>query len=207
MYIPADFDQSDPAAIAELCAASPLATLVVMTSHGMVANHIPLLAEGDGFIGHVALANPLHHDVTPDMPALAIFTAADWYVSPNWYPSKAQTHRAVPTWNYSAVHVHGTLEFSHAESEKRRVVSKLTTHFESQTNGAGGWRMGDAPGDFLKDKLANIVAFRLHVTRIEAKAKLNQNRSHDDVQGVAGEFEKRGNAGLARAMRTGGQSE
>lgn len=201
MYTPAHFALTDPAEIARLVDANPLAALVAMTGAGLVANHIPLLREGEGFVGHVALANDLHREVPDGAPVLAIFQAGDAYVSPNWYPSKAQTHQAVPTWNYRVVHVHAAIHWSHADRDKRRAVSLLTTHHERAVNGAAGWRMGDAPADFMTGMLARIVAFRLAVTRTEAKVKLNQNRSAEDIAAVAVALETGGAVALAQAMR------
>lgn len=172
-----------------------------MTGDGLVVNHLPLLRDGDGFQGHVALANPMHRLIVPDTPVVAIFTAAQGYVSPNWYPSKGETHQAVPTWNYQVVHVHGHLTFSHDDRDKRRAVSLLTSRHERATNGPAAWRMGDAPADFLQAKLADIVAMRLRVTRVEAKSKLNQNRAPADVASVIDALESVGNPALAAAMR------
>ena len=172
-----------------------------MTAEGPLVNHLPLLRDGDGFQGHVALANPMHRQIAPDTPVVAIFTAAQGYVSPNWYPSKGVTHKAVPTWNYQVVHVHGQLSFSHEDRDKRRAVSLLTSHHERATNGADGWRMGDAPADFLQAMLDGIVAMRLTVHRVEAKSKLNQNRAPGDVASVIDALESVGNRGLAAAMR------
>ncbi|MCB1389878.1 MAG: FMN-binding negative transcriptional regulator [Rhodobacteraceae bacterium] len=201
MYNPAHFAETDTAEIERLMHDHPLAALVAQTALGLDANHVPLLRDGEGFVGHVALANPVHADIPDDAPVLAIFRAAQAYVSPNWYPSKAETHKAVPTWNYQVVHVHGTLRWSHAEKDKRRAVSLLTARHERATNGADAWRMADAPADFLADMLSRIVAFRLTVTRIEAKSKLNQNRAAADVASVAAAVERRGNPALAAAMR------
>jgi len=201
MYTPAHFSESDQAEIDRICARHPLAVLVAQTAQGLVANHIPLLRDGADFIGHIALNNDLHVGFDANTPILAIFTAAEGYVSPNWYPSKAETHKAVPTWNYQAVHVHGTLNFTHEDAQKRRVLNQLTRHFETLTNAENGWRMGDAPADFLTTMLDNIVAFRLHVTRIEAKSKLNQNRAKSDITAVADQFEAQGNLAMAQAMR------
>lgn len=204
MYNPQHFQEHDPAEIARLVDFNPLAALVAMTPAGLVANHIPLLREGEGFVGHVALANDLHRDVPDGAPVLAIFQAGDAYVSPNWYPSKAETHRAVPTWNYRVVHVHATIHWSHADRDKRRAVSLLTTHHERAVNGAAGWRMGDAPADYMAGMLEKIVAFRLTVTRTEAKVKLNQNRTPEDIAAVADAYEKGGRTTLAQAMRQRG---
>ncbi|MCB1360869.1 MAG: FMN-binding negative transcriptional regulator [Rhodobacter sp.] len=201
MYCPAHFTESGPAEIAQLLAAHPLAALVAMGPAGLVANHLPLLRDGDGFVGHVALANDLHRDLPDGAEVLALFRGPQGYVSPNWYPSKAETHRAVPTWNYQVVHVHGRIHWSHADKDRRRAVALLTAHHERALNGAAGWTMGDAPADFLADHLARIVAFRIVVTRIEAKSKLNQNRGAADVGAVADAFEARGKSDLAQAMR------
>ncbi|WP_127105950.1 FMN-binding negative transcriptional regulator [Pararhodobacter zhoushanensis] len=201
MYTPAHFTESDAAEIERLMHDNPLAVLVTQTAAGLDANHLPLMRDGKGFVGHVALANPLHEVLADGAEVLAIFRAGDGYVSPNWYPSKAETHMAVPTWNYQVVHVHATLSWSHAEKDKRRAVALLTAKHEKATNGAQAWKMGDAPGAFLADLLGKIVAFHLTVTRIDAKSKLNQNRSAADIAGVAGAFEARGNGPLADQMR------
>lgn len=201
MYNPAHFTETDRAEIDRLMQAHPLATLVTQTAQGLDANHLPLLRDGEGLLGHVARANPLHEELPDGAAVLAIFRAAEGYVSPNWYPSKAETHKAVPTWNYQVVHVHARLHWSHAEKDKRRAVALLTARHEKATNGAGAWSMGDAPADFLADLLTRIVAFRLTDLRIEAKSKLNQNRSAADVAGVAEALSARGNDALARAMR------
>lgn len=184
MYTPAHFAEADPEIIAEVVARHPLATLVAQTGAGLVANHIPLLRAGDDLVGHVALANDLHRDLPDGSPVLAIFGAGAAYVSPNWYPSKAATHRAVPTWNYRVVHIHGPLHWSHADRDKRRAVHLLTAAMEGRTHGAQGWRMGDAPADYMAGMLANIVAFRIRIDRVLAKSKLSQNRDAADRQGV-----------------------
>ena len=201
MYSPTAFTETDTAEIERLFHDHPLAALVAMTPQGLDANHLPLLRDGDGFVGHVALANPVHAEIPDGAPVLAIFRAAQGYVSPNWYPSKAETHKAVPTWNYQVVHVHARIHWSHAEKDRRRAVALLTARHEKATNGATAWRMADAPADFLADMLGRIVAFRLSVDRIEAKSKLNQNRAAADVASVAAAFDAAGNPDLAAAMR------
>lgn len=201
MYSPTAFTETDTAEIERLFHDHPLAALVAMTPQGLDANHLPLLRDGDGFVGHVALANPVHAEIPDGAPVLAIFRAAQGYVSPNWYPSKAETHKAVPTWNYQVVHVHARLHWSHAEKDRRRAVALLTARHEKATNGDAAWRIADAPADFLADMLGKIVAFRLTVDRIEAKSKLNQNRGAADVASVAAAFDAAGNAPLAAAMR------
>lgn len=185
MYIPPHFHETDPAAIAALIEAAPLACLVAQTAQGLVANHIPVLRAPDGgLIGHVALANDMHRLLADGDPVLAVFQGADAYVSPNYYPSKAETHRAVPTWNYEVAHLHGEIRFQHDTQTKRAAVGLLTRLHERRTNGAAAWRMADAPADYMATMLDNIVAFRITVTRTLAKSKLNQNCDARDRQGV-----------------------
>jgi transcriptional regulator len=205
MYSPAHFTETDPKVITAVLADYPLATLVAQTAAGLVANHIPILRDpgvpdGADLVGHVALANDLHRDLADGSPVLAIFGAGDAYVSPNWYPSKAQTHRAVPTWNYRVVHIHARMHWSHAERDKRRAVHLLTAAMEGRVNGAQGWRMGDAPADYMDGMLNAIVAFRLTVDKVQAKIKLSQNRDAPDRDGVAQALRARGQADLAQAM-------
>ena len=201
MYLPAHFTETDHANIAALIDARPLATLVCMGPDGMLANHIPMLRDGDeGLIGHIALANDLHRLVADGAPALAIFGGEDSYISPNWYPGKAAHHKVVPTWNYRVVHVHGTISFDHDEKVKRGIVGRLTTRFERETNGDAAWKMADAPAGFMAEQLAAIVGFRIDITRIDAKSKLSQNRAPEDFDSVRQELGARGKGDLARHM-------
>ena len=201
MYTPAHFAEADPDEIECLISAFPLAAVVADTPGGLCANHLPLLLSGDRLTGHVALANAMHEEVPDGAPVLAIFRGADAYVSPNWYPSKAETHRAVPTWNYQVVHVHGHIRWLREAAAKRRIVSLLTSRFEKPLNGEGAWKMGDAPADYLEDMISKIVALEISILRIEAKSKLNQNHPEANRQAVAQELAARGADHLAAAMR------
>lgn len=196
MYSPNHFTETDPQAIDAVVSDHPLATLVAQTQAGLVANHIPILRDGADLVGHVALANDLHRDLADGSPVLAIFGAGDAYVSPNWYPSKRETHRAVPTWNYRVVHVHARLHWSRAGRDKRRAVHLLTAAME----GREGWRMGDAPADYMAGMLDAIVAFRLVITRVQTKFKLSQNRDAPDRDGVAAALRAAGQTDLAQAI-------
>lgn len=200
MYTPAHFAETDAGVIAQTIDAHPLALLVATGPEELIANHLPLLRDGEDLIGHVALANRLHADLPPGAAVLAVFTAAEGYVSPNWYPTKAETHRVVPTWNYRVVHVHGRIVFSHELRDKRRAVHLLTAAMEGRRHGAAGWKMGDAPADYLAMMLDNIVALRIRVTRIEAKSKLGQNRTQADRAGASEGLAARGAAAIAGLM-------
>ncbi len=201
MYTPTHFQETDAAAIEAMIEAYPLAALVAQAPDGLVANHLPLLREGDALVGHIALANDLHRILDDGAEVLAIFRGEDSYISPNWYPTKAETHKAVPTWNYQVVHVHGRIRFQHDRKTKLALVGRLTKRHEEAENGTAGWRMADAPKDYLEAMLDNIVAFRIEIVRVQAKSKLNQNRADADFNAVTEEMTGRGKAGLAARMQ------
>ncbi len=202
MYIPTHFDETDPARIAAVIEAAPLACVVAQTAQGLIANHIPLLRAPDGrLIGHVALANDMHRLVADGQEVLAIFRGDDAYVSPNFYPTKAEHHRHVPTWNYQAVHMTGTITFQHDSHAKRAAVGLLTRLHERRLNGDAAWRMADAPPDYLDQMLANIVAFQINVTKTLAKSKLSQNRADTDFQGAIDGLRASGHGEMAKDMQ------
>ncbi|MBS1165374.1 MAG: FMN-binding negative transcriptional regulator [Proteobacteria bacterium] len=201
MYLPEHFNEVDPEAVASLIAAAPLAALVAETREGLIANHIPLITTKDGaLVGHVALANDMHRLIDDGQEVLAIFRGVDGYITPNSYPSKAEHHRAVPTWNYQVAHVYGAIHFQHDERSKRAALGLLTHAQERRVSGDKAWRMSDAPADYIADMLAKIVAFRIVVTRTIAKSKLSQNRDARDFDGAVAALRERGESALADAM-------
>jgi len=206
MYLPAHFRRDDPAALARLVADHPLGMLVRQGPRGLDADHIPFEAAEDGRVlrAHVARANPLWSEAREAEPVLVVFRGPQAYVSPNSYPSKAEHHRHVPTWNYEVVHVHGTLRIVDDARFVRALVARLTREHEHRTDAARAWRMGDAPQDYIDGLLGAIVGIEVAVTRIEGKAKLGQNREERDRLGAADALEARGEGELARAMRTAG---
>jgi transcriptional regulator len=201
MYLPAHFEEVSPEAVAGLMQAAPLACIVAQTGEGLVANHIPLLAAPDGtLIGHVALANDMHRLISDGQEVLAIFRGEDAYVSPNFYPSKSEHHRHVPTWNYQVVHVYGTISFQRDDHAKRAAVGLLTRTHERRLNGKAAWRMADAPGDYMEQMIGSIVAFRIAVHRTIAKSKLSQNREERDYLGVIAGLRAHGQDAVADNM-------
>lgn len=202
MYIPPHFHQPDPAEIARIIEAAPLACIVAHTAEGLLANHLPLLAApGDRLIGHIALANDMHRQIAEGLEVLVIFQSAQGYVSPNYYPSKAEHHRHVPTWNYEAVQMRGRVRFQHDPQAKRAAVGLLTRQHERRLHGADGWRMADAPADYLQAMLDNIVALQIEVTAVLAKAKLSQNREPRDLDGAIAGLLGAGQDAIAARMQ------
>jgi transcriptional regulator len=202
MYIPPHFHEIDPAEIAAIIETAPLACIVAQTKDGLIANHIPLLAAPDGtLIGHVALANDMHRQVAERQEVLVIFKGDDAYISPNFYPSKSEHHRHVPTWNYQVVHVSGTITFQHDTPSKRAAVGLLTRLHERRLNGDQAWRMADAPADYMDQMLGNIVAFRIAVQKTLAKSKLSQNRDARDYDGAVAGLQATGRRIIADNMK------
>jgi transcriptional regulator len=179
MYTPRAFLMSDPdvhALIDRVGAAS----LVATGDDGQLrSTFVPLLRNNDRLLGHVAKANPIH---TCSGPVVACFSGVHGYVSPSWYPSKAEHGKVVPTWNYEAVHVHGEMRAIHDKSWLLDVVSRLTNRFEEQVDSQ--WNVTDAPSDYIDTMLAAIVGIEIVVTDVIGKSKLSQNRPEPDIVGV-----------------------
>jgi transcriptional regulator len=205
MYIPSHFNETRPEEIRRIVEANPLGALVTHGAGGLDAEHIPFEYEpAAGAAGvlraHVARANPLWQRHRDGDPALVIFGAADAYVSPNWYPSKHESHRQVPTWNYQVVHVHGRLWIRDDEKFLRAVVGRLTRSHEARSGVARPWKMSDSESDYISQLMAAIVGIEVEIIRIEAKSKLSQNKDARDRAGVIGQLRQRGVVALAEAM-------
>jgi transcriptional regulator len=153
-------------------------------------------------IGHVALNNDMHRLVEESQEVMVIFRGDDAYVSPNYYPTKPEHHRHVPTWNYQVVHIYGNITFQHDEQPKRAAVGLLTRNHERKLNGDKAWRMADAPMDYMQQMITNIVAFRITPSRILAKSKLSQNREERDYIGAINGLRSSGHENLATKMES-----
>ena len=187
MYLPRHFEQPDAQALRALMHDHPLATLVSQGADGLTADHLPLefdpAAGPQGTLrGHVARANPLWQ-AADGQEVMAIFRGPQAYVSPSWYPSKAEHHKVVPTWNYAVVHGHGRLRAVQDAAWLRALVGRLTARHESAQ--ALPWSVDDAPADFIAQMLKAIVGIEVEVTRMTGKWKVSQNRSAADRNGVA----------------------
>jgi transcriptional regulator len=184
MYLPAHFAQQDPRLLHALMLEHPLATLVTLQNGEPTADHVPLEfdAATQTLRGHVARANPLWRAAS-GQPVLAVFSGPQAYVSPSWYPSKAATHKVVPTWNYTVVHAHGTLGAVEDAPWLHALVSRLTDHHEAPRERP--WAVSDAPDDYVQQMLRAIVGIQIAVDRLVGKWKISQNRSEADRLGVA----------------------
>ena len=183
MYVPPANRLDDEDAIRGLVAAVGSAEFVTVGEDGFpTATLLPILWEGNTVIAHMARANPQWRGIRAGDPALLICAGAQAYVSPSWYAAKAEHGRVVPTWNYSAVHLSGTVEVHDDSGWLREATNDLTTAHESGR--AQPWQVADAPEAYIEGQLRGIVGIEVTVHRVEAKAKLSQNRSLDDRRGV-----------------------
>ncbi len=203
MYVPAHFAETDTSVLYDLIAGNPLGVLITHGTAGLDANHIPFeIDRTRGPFGtllcHVARANPVWQEVSDGDEVLVVFRAADAYISPTWYPSKHETHRQVPTWNYLVAHVHGRVTVRDDEAFVRRMVAKLThTHEAGQPV---PWKMGDAPKDYLDQMLKAIVGIEIEVTRLVGKTKLSQNKDIADTRSAGEMLLERGATRIGEAM-------
>lgn len=201
MYIPPAFAEDRPEELAAIIAATSLpvlvSTIVEDSSVRMVATHLPLSLQGTRLIGHFARANEHWKNFDAGAESLAIFTAAEGYISPSWYAAKAEHGKVVPTWNYEAVHVYGRLEIIYEPAAILEIVTQLTQRYEETR--AQPWKVADAPDDYIASQLKGIVGVVLHVSRMEGKRKLSQNRSAADRHGVVAGLAAE-NPLLAKAM-------
>jgi transcriptional regulator len=190
MYLRPAFVETDPERIAAMIEENPFGVLVTHGAGGMAASHVPFLVErtGDSLVlsAHLGAPNSQCADLDGG-GALAIFSGPHAYISPGWY----RTQPAVPTWDYVAVHVHGTLQAVTDMGEIRAMLRALAVHDPERFD------LDALPEKFRAAMIAGIRAFRLPAQRIEAQWKMSQNRSPADRQGVAAALRRQGNDAVA----------
>jgi transcriptional regulator len=199
MYQPAQFRQHDTAALHALMQAHPLATLVRMGPDGLVADVMPLEFVADAgahgtLRGHVARANPLWREAQ-GQPVLLVFHGPQGYVSPGWYPTKAEHGKVVPTWNYAVVQARGTLRAIEDAGWLRTELGRLSARHEAAVGGS--WTLDDAPADFTEKLLGAIVGIEIPIASLEGKFKLSQNQPAVNRDGVEAGLEAVGASATA----------
>ena len=210
MYLPTHFTESRPQVLREFIASHPLGLLVTQNRGGGIdANSVPFFLDvgDDGTPGvlraHVARANPLWKETRDDVDALVVFQGPQGYVSPAWYPSKAEHGKVVPTWNYVMVQARGTLRAVDDKAWLRAFVTRLTDHHEGGR--AAPWAVTDAPADFIEATLGAIVGIEIPLSSLVGKWKVSQNRAAGDRAGVVdGLLRERDDTALAAEVRAPG---
>lgn len=207
MYIPKIYEETRTPVLHELIRSHPFGALVAQTADGLDANHVPWqlhpqLGEFGVLRGHVARANPIWRTAASDADCLVIFQGPHAYISPGWLPSKQQTGKVVPTWNYALVHVYGRLRFVDTSDWLREQVTDLSARHEAGM--AAPWQVSDAPADYTDRLLAAIGGVEVEITRLHGKWKLDQRRNEADAAGMLSGLEREGGdeaAALARLTR------
>lgn len=201
MYTPKHFEQQDTETIQKFIEYNGFATIVAVNGLGeTVVNHIPMVFENKSaqyLVGHMSRRNPQWLVFLKNPKATIIFHGPHTYITPKWYRSG----RDVPTWNYTAVHMTGSIQLLESYDEQIEILQKITHHFESFEETSWSFEM---PDDLLDpSNLTNaIISFRFKIENVEAKFKLSQNRSLDDQQGIVDGLKSRGdeNSSLVRDL-------
>lgn len=199
VYNPPLFKEERPEVVLRLMRAARLCLLVSNGTGGVPdISHLPLQTDGKRVVGHLARANPHWKALREAGRAIAVFPGPDGYISPNSYPSKAEHHRVVPTWNYEAVHAEGPIEIVEDAGRLREIVAALTDQHEARS--ARPWSVDDAPAEFIASQLKGIVGVVLTIETLTGKRKLSQNRNEADREGAITGLGAE-DAALAQAMR------
>jgi len=188
MYLPSHFEETRLDVLHAFVRRQPLGLLVTHGSAGLAANPVPFLLDADGGGGlgtlraHVARANPVWREGSADASALVVFQGPQAYVSPSWYPAKAEHGKVVPTWNYVMVQARGRLRAIDDAEWLRRLVTRLTERHEAVL--PAPWSVSDAPADYVETMLRAIVGIEIELEALTGKWKVTQNRSAADRAGV-----------------------
>ena len=191
MHIPTIFAEDNFDNIIKFIAVNPLATLIAQTNDGMEACHIPLFWYKDdtninfqyGYLyGHFGRKNPIYQQALADSSWLIIFQDSGHYISPNWYPSKAKTHKEVPTWNYQSIHIQSKIELLEDTDTLKWILASMTAQQEVINDNP--WSLDDAPAAYIDAMCRGIIGFRLSINSIQAQFKLSQNKTVENITGV-----------------------
>jgi transcriptional regulator len=203
MYLPAHFEETRAELLHALMRAHPFATLVTLADGALYADHLPFefdpaLAPFGTLRCHVARSNPVWRSLEQGVQPLVVFQGEHAYITPSWYPSKADTHKVVPTYNYMVVHAQGDARVVEDADWLRDLVTRLTQRFEAPREQP--WAVADAPSDYIDTMLKAIVGIEIPLTRLSGKWKNSQNRSAADQAGVLRGLQAGGAQALAEAL-------
>ena len=200
MYLPDHFDERRPEVLLALLRSHPLGLLITQDAQGeMTANSVPFVLDADPAGGpgilraHVARANPLWRAARGDLDSIVVFQGEQAYISPSFYPSKAEHGKVVPTWNYVMVQARGRLRVVDDAAWLHAFVTRLTDRHEAPR--AQPWAVADAPDDYIATMLRAIVGIEIVLSSLMGKWKVGQNRSATDRAGVAQGLRDAGVAG------------
>ena len=190
MYIPKAFEITDQKEIASFIEANAFGQLISLVNGKLFATQLPFLLSEDKkvLLGHIAKQNPQHMDIS-QQEVLVTFQGAHNYISPTWYEALG-----VPTWNYQAVHVYGECSVTTDAEKLKQLVDRLTQKYEAKFEKP--WQP-----NYKAELLSAIVGLEIHITDVQCKYKLSQNRSEQDQIQVIEKLEKQGSLAMAKEMR------
>lgn len=209
MYVSKHHRLEDRANILELIEQHPLGAWVCHDANGLIANHIPFFLDREQgpcgtLIGHVSRANEVWRRLGEEgLASVVMFQGPQAYITPGWYPGKSEHGKVVPTWNYAAVHAHGTARAIDDPVWLQAMLTRLTN--ANEAGFANPWQVTDAPADYINKKLRAIVGIEIRIERLEAKLKASQDEDRPDREGTVqglrqmGGDEARAMAGLVDA--------
>jgi transcriptional regulator len=180
MYLPTHFKEDRHEILTSFIEEYPLGLLITIENDAAQANHLPWSLSGNLLQAHIPKVNPLYKflQTHENLEVLIIFQGPHAYITPSWYPSKKETGKVVPTWNYSVVHVRGKLNLRDDRQWLQHQLNQLTNANEKKRNSE--WQMSDAPEDYTQSMMNVLVGLELEIQSIEGKFKLSQNRLEQD---------------------------
>ena len=187
MYIKKHHQLNDRDAVLALMEAHPLGAWVCHAKEGLIANHVPFFLDRTRgpygtLLGHVARANSVWRVLPPDTPSVVRFQGTQSYITPGWYPGKAEHGKVVPTWNYVVAHAHGTARVIEDPTWMLNMLNRLT---DSQESGQTlPWRVEDAPPDYIRKLMRGIVGIEIRIARVDGKLKASQDEDMQDRHGT-----------------------
>ncbi|ACB36588.1 FMN-binding negative transcriptional regulator [Leptothrix cholodnii SP-6] len=187
MYVNPQHPFTDPEAVYSLMASHPLGAWVCHGQHGLIANHLPFFLDRSRgphgtLIGHVSRANTVWRELGPARPSVVMFQGPQAYITPGWYPGKAEHGKVVPTWNYVVAHAHGVARAIDDRGWLLDMLNRLADVHEAGR--PAPWRVGDAPASFIDKLLRAIVGIEIPIDRLEGKLKVSQDEAMPDRLGT-----------------------
>lgn len=202
MYVNPLHQLNDRDALFELMASHPLGAWVCHGRDGLVANHVPFLLDRTRgpfgtLIGHVSRANPVWRELASASPSVVMFQGPQAYITPGWYPGKAEHGEVVPTWNYVVAHAHGTARAVVDRTWIFDMLKRLTEAHEAPQ--PSPWSVSDAPAPFLDKMMRAIVGIEIPIDRLQGKLKASQDETMPDRHGTVRGLREQA-CDVARAM-------
>jgi transcriptional regulator len=188
MYIPKHFRIEETEALQQYMRAHNFGLLILADDNGIEANHVPfhLVSGGSGSLGHLqchlSRSNPAWQRLQHAVRVLVVFQGPHAYVSPSWYPTKAETGRVVPTWNYLAVHAEGSARVIQDPAWLHQHLQNLTNQQEAAM--PQPWAVEDAPAEYVERLMTGIVGVEISITALSGKLKASQNQPEQNRAGV-----------------------